>query len=324
MSAAHIHAIILTLNEELHIHRCIESLQGACATITVVDSGSTDRTVEIAKAMGAEILHNKWLNYATQMNFGIDACADRGGWLLRIDADEILDADSRETLETAVERASNEIDGLLVQRRIHFLGRRIKYGGIEPSWQLRLWRNGSGRCEIRWMDEHIRVEGRVEKSALVFSDINLNSLTWWTDKHNSYASREAIDALNKTFKFLPDDRLDQGGASPQAKIRRLLKNSVYMKLPGGVRAMVYFLYRYFLRLGLLDGRPGFYFHLMQGLWYRTLVDAKMMEILQHAAKHDTSITDAIEARTGFNPVSEKMRSAASKQVTDQQSLPNPQ
>jgi len=293
-----LHAIILTLDEAQHIARCIESLDGQCASITVVDCGSRDATVATAQRLGAEVVSNPWVNYATQMNFGIDHVAQRGGWLLRIDADEVLDGDSGETLREAIANAADDVDGLLVQRRIHFLGRRIRHGAIEPSWQLRLWRNGSGRCEQRWMDEHIQVGGRVAKSKLVLSDINLNSLTWWTAKHNSYASREAIDILNLRHGLLPPGTGD-APASPQARRRRFVKEKIYSKLSPGGRALIYFLYRYFLRLGFLDGRAGFYFHLMQGLWYRTLVDAKVLEIEDYAKANGLNLAAAIKDRTGI-------------------------
>jgi len=294
-----IHAIILTLDEEFHIARCIGSLNGQCASITVIDSGSTDATVAIASQLGARVLKNRWVNHATQMNFGIEALTDRGGWLLRIDADEVLDADSRETLKEAIANATDDVDGLLVQRRIHFMGQRIKHGSIEPSWQLRLWRNGRGRCEQRWMDEHIRVVGKVAKTGLVVSDINLNSLTWWTSKHNSYASREAVDVLNRKYDFMRSEDIPLDGASGQAKRRRFLKEQLYARVPAGLRALLYLLYRYVFRLGFLDGGPGWYFHVLQGFWYRTLVDAKITEIEEHAAAQGVPITAAIQQRTGI-------------------------
>lgn len=305
-----IHAIILTMNEEAHIARCIESISGHCTSITVVDSGSTDRTTEIAEGLGASVLSNRWINYAIQMNFGIDALRDRSGWILRIDADEVLDCDSSETLTGAVEKAGMNVDGLLVARRIHFLGRRIRHGGIEPSWQLRLWRNGCGRCEKRWMDEHIKVDGAVQRSGLVLSDINLNSLTWWTAKHNGYASREAIDVLNRRYGFLPQDTFGDDGASLQARARRFLKEHVYLNTPAGPRAIAYFLYRYLLRLGFLDGVPGYHFHLLQGLWYRNLVDAKVSEIRAYAEAQEISIEEAIRERTGIDPAPAEMIATA--------------
>lgn len=295
-----IHAIVPTFNAEQHIARCLESIRDHCASITVIDTHSTDRTVEIARGLGADVLTTDWINYATQMNFGIDALAGRGGWLLRIDADEIFDRDSTIGLRDAAATMAPDVDGILILRRMYFLGRRMRYGGIEPSYQLRLWRNGRGRCEQRWADEHIKVPGRVVKSGVVLSDINLNSLAWWTEKHNNYSSREAIDVLNRTHGFLPRPDADVSGMNTQARLRRILKEKVYMKVPGGARAMAYFLYRYLFRLGFLDGRAGLYFHLLQGLWYRSLVDAKLHEIREFAATHGVPITEAIRDRTGVN------------------------
>lgn len=294
-----VHAFILTLNEERHIVRCLESLAGHCASVTVVDSGSTDETVALAERHGAQILRNAWTNHATQVNFAIAALSDRGGWLFRIDADEVLDPDSAQSLSDCVHAVPAEVDGLLVRRRIVFMGRRIRHGGVEPSWQLRLWRNGRGRCEQRWMDEHVVVDGPVVRSGLVISDINLNSVDWWTAKHNGYASREAIDLLNRKYGFSTADDLRSGHASPQARRRRFLKERVYARIPKGARALLYFLYRYVLRLGFLDGAPGWYFTVMQGFWYRTLVDAKVMDIETFARESGASIPEAIAARTGI-------------------------
>lgn len=297
---AALHAIILTFNEEMHVGRCIDSIAAQCESITVIDSGSNDRTIEIARERGAEVLSNAWVNHANQINFGIDQLSSRGGWLLRIDADEIFDEDSRESLNKAIASSPDDVDGVMVQRRIYFLGRRICHGGIEPSWQLRLWRNGRGRCEQRWMDEHIQVAGRTAKSEIVLSDINLNSLTWWTAKHNGYASREAIEILNQRSGplFIQSDHGSK--ASPQARRRRFIKEKIYSRLSPGGRAILYFLYRYVLRCGFLDGREGLYFHLMQGLWYRTLVDAKVTEIERHARVNGLTIHEAIRNCTGVD------------------------
>lgn len=309
MNGPALHGLILTLNEERHIQRCIESLQGQCASILVVDSGSSDRTCDIARSLGAEILVHPFVTHAGQVNVAIDHLADRGGWLLRIDADEIFDKDSNQSLAQALTGAGAGagagVDGLLVQRRIHFMGRRIRHGGIEPIWQLRLWRNGQGRCEQRWMDEHIRVQGDVEKSGVILSDINLNSLTWWTAKHNSYASREVIDQLGRRHGFAAGDGIEQGGGAAQARLKRLIKHQFYHRLPGGLRALAYFFYRYALRGGFLDGRAGWYFHLLQALWYRTLVDAKASEIEAFARIHNMPITEAIHDRTGIDPLADR-------------------
>ena len=293
-----IHAIILTFNEERHIARCIRSLSDQCASITVIDSGSSDQTRQIAEDLGAEILVNPFVNHAEQVNFAIDELAHKSGWFLRIDADEVIDSKDSQDLAAAIGSAADDVDGLLIMRRIHFMGRRIRHGGIEPNWQLRLWRSGTGRCENRWMDEHIIVAGGVRQSAIVLSDINLNPLDWWIGKHNSYASREAVEVLNSNHHFKPVDKLS-AGAGGQATKRSFLKNKVYNKVPAELRSLLYFVYRYFVLLGFLDGRAGWHFHVLQGFWYRFLVDAKLHEVELYMKQHDTDVVTAIDKVLGI-------------------------
>lgn len=296
-----VHAVLLTLDEAMHLDRCLDSLAPVVASVTVVDSGSSDGTPDIARDRGAEVVTNPWVNYATQMNFAIALAERKGGWVMRIDADEVLEPAGSETLPGLLAGLPQEVAGVAVRRRIHFMGRRIRWGGIEPNWQLRLFRAGRGRCEQRWMDEHIVVDGAVARAHATISDINLKPLGWWIDKHNAYASREAIDLLDLRHDFLAAP----GGAaalrsSPGASVKRLVKKEVYARLPGGLRATLYFLMRYVALLGFLDGRAGFYFHALQAFWYRTLVDAKMAEIAAHAAAHGLTVPEAIRDRTGFD------------------------
>jgi glycosyltransferase involved in cell wall biosynthesis len=301
-------ALVLTFDEQKHIARCLQSIAGVCDAVLVVDSYSSDATADIARDFGAEVLQHPFRNYATQMNWGLDQLAGRGGWILRLDADEVVTAATAQKLRRWVESAPPEVDGLFVRRRIHFMGRRMRWGGVDPVWQLRLFRNGRGRCEMRWMDEHIEVPGATLQTDIVVDDINLNSLTWWTEKHNRYASREAID-------ILLSERRDEGATAAihgQAQIKRWLKTHLYLRLSPGLRSTLYFLYRYVVRLGVLDGREGFYFHLLQGHWYRTLVDAKVQEIRNQENAEDCSLERAIQAVTGFSvgPAAEEPRPAA--------------
>jgi len=298
---AEIHAIILTLNEAQHISRCIESIRAICKTILVVDSGSTDDTVEIARSLGAAVVVHPWLNYATQFNHGITAMVGHSGWLMRIDADEYMTLESAASAMALLDKAPTEVSGILVRRQIIFLGRRIRWGGVEPNWQLRLWRAGQGACEQRWMDEHIMVSGRVIKSDIDIVDENLNSLDWWTTKHNQYASREVIDILSSRGLFLNNDDINLSNASRQAIVKRFIKDNLYNRLPAGLRSIMYFAYRYFFRLGFLDGRSGYFFHILQGFWYRTLVDAKASEVESFAATAGVSIGEAVRIKTGFDP-----------------------
>jgi len=150
------------------------------------------------------------------------------------------------------------------------------------------------------MDEHIQVAGSVAKTGVVLSDINLNSLTWWTAKHNGYASREAVDILNLRHNLRPVDVNAGKYASLQARRRRFLKEKIYGNISPGARALLYFIYRYIVYFGFLDGREGFYFHILQGLWYRILVDAKVSEINTYSQSHGMPIADSIKARTGID------------------------
>lgn len=296
--------IILTRDEARHIRRAIASVKDIATRIVVVDSGSTDDTVALAQAAGAEVLHNRWVNHATQFNWAVDQIGNDGGWIMRLDADEVVTPD----LAAEIVCGLPDVAGIFVRRRIHFLGQPVRYGGVFPIRVLRLFRHGAGRCEDRWMDEHILVDGATAALRGEIIDDNQNSLDWWIAKHNAYASREVIDVLNRTHRFLP-------GALPaagQVGVKRWVKDNIYAQLPGGMRAGAYFLYRYVLRFGFLDGRQARSFHVLQGFWYRYLVDAKLQEVQRHMRTHNTSAVEAIHQVLGIDlrPDAEPARRAA--------------
>ena len=273
-------AIILTYNEEKHISRCINSLKNICEEIFVIDSFSKDRTVEIAKEAGAQVYQNPWKNYATQFNWGLKNCPITTEWIWRIDADEFLEGNLGPAMKKALAECNNEVNGVYVRKRIDFMGKPLLHGGWYPSYHLKVWRRGHGECENRWMDEHIRIFSgttiTVEEGNQV--DANLNDLTWWTEKHNGYATREMADMLMMEYG------LDDRGKEVQAKFwgteeqrKRWLKVK-YIKAPLFLRPFINFNIRYILKGGFLDGKEGFIWHFLQGFWYRFLVDAKIYEI----------------------------------------------
>ena len=176
---------------------------------------------------------------------------------------------------------------------MHFLGRKIRWGGMYPVHMLRLWRTGRGHIEARWMDEHILVDGPVTHIDGELADINLNTVGWWTAKHNGYATREAIDQLLRD-KSAPDTAT----LSPQARRKRWIKDNLYARLPLGLRPLLYFLYRYILRLGFLDGWQGLAFHTLQGFWYRFLVDVKIAEIRRLMQSRNQDLATVVEAEYG--------------------------
>ncbi len=287
--------VILTKNEELHIERCLASVSAFASHMLVVDCGSTDRTVELARAAGAEVLTNAWVNYATQLNWGIARVPDGTDWIMRLDADEIVTPDLAHEIAQKLPDLSEDVGGVYVSRRMTFLGRPMRWGGLFPVRILRLFRKERGRCEMRWMDEHVMVEGNVANFDGEVLDDNLNSLTWWTDKHNGYASREVVDLLNLEYGFIPHETVADLTGGQQAGVKRWLKENVYVRLPGGLRAFAYFFFRYVIRLGFLDGREGAVFHVLQGLWYRYLVDAKLFEVRKYMKEHAVDAPTAIKA-----------------------------
>lgn len=292
--------LILTFNEEEHIARAINSVLGVASRVVVVDSGSTDRTREIAASLGAESLFHPWVNYATQFNWGVAQLPAGTDWVLRLDADEFLTPELSAEIATCLPRLDPSIDGIYVPRRMTFLRRPIRHGGVFPVFVLRLFRHGQGRCENRWMDEHIIVGGPTGRFTGELIDDNLKPLSWWTEKHNRYASREVIDLLNLEYRFTPQETIASLAGRQQAGVKRWIKERAYARLPGGFRAFVYFAYRYFFRLGFLDGREGLAFHMLQGLWYRFLVDAKLHEVRHAMGEERLTAVQAIDRVLGIS------------------------
>lgn len=271
--------VILTYNEEKHIARAIRSVAGLARQIFVVDSGSGDATASLAQAEGAVVLRRRFVNYAQQFQWALDNAPITASWILRLDADEVIDPALGAEIERKLPTLGPETTGVYLKRRHIFMGRWIRHGGRYPLTLLRLVRRGRGRIENRWMDEHLVVDGGgcVEFDE-PFSDDNLNDLNFFIEKHNGYASREAIDILRRRYSLGPDvERLSAKGSGAQAARRRWIKLNLYDRLPFGIGPAGYFLYRYILRAGFLDGREGAIYHLLQGFWYRFLVAAKVEE-----------------------------------------------
>lgn len=290
--------LVITLNEAIHIERCLQSLQGLCDRVLVVDSGSSDDTAAICRRLGGEVVVHPFVTHAGQVNVGLDMLGEPdGSWVLRIDADEYLDPRQHDMLRDRIAAAPIGVAGFELRRHIIFLGRRLRWGGLEPNPQLRLWRLGRGRSEQRWMDEHVVVDGDVRATQIDLFDENLNSISWWTDKHNRYASREAVQILLANADTGKASATDQGRLGRIPAIKRLIKERIYNRIPLALRAFLYFSLRYVVLLGFLDGVPGLFFHFLQGCWYRLLVDAKVLEIRQRV-KAGTSLADAIRDHLG--------------------------
>jgi glycosyltransferase involved in cell wall biosynthesis len=276
MTLSSLTAVILTKNESIHLARCIASLAQCAERIVVVDSFSTDDTVEIARNAGADVVQNPFRNYASQFNWALDNCKIASRWTMRIDADEYVDAKLADNISQRLDRLGEETTGVSVTRYISFLGRVIRHGGVSPQQTLKIWRTGLGRIESRWMDEHtVLSQGGISSFDGALIDDNLKGLNFWIEKHNRYAIREVIDLMNEEYQFFKEQGL--AGTSKEAEAKRRQKKAVYARAPLLYRALFLFVYRYIFRLGFLDGKAGLSFNLLQTLWYRYIVDLKIIE-----------------------------------------------
>ncbi|WP_116090373.1 glycosyltransferase family 2 protein [Sphingomonas crusticola] len=296
--------VILTYNEEMHIARAIDSAKAFSSDILVVDSFSTDRTVDIARSSGARVLQNKFINHSRQFAWGLENGDIRAEWTLRLDADEIIGADLAQRIRNELPNLPSDVAGVTFSRRHIFMGRWVRHGGRYPLHLLRLWRTGQGAVEDRWMDEHVVLTGgRAIQFEGFFADASLRDLSSFIAKHNRYATLEAVEVLNQRhnlFERARDANLHNSGR--QMKMKRLIKERIYNKLPFAIGPLAYFLFRYLIQLGFLDGREGLIYHFMQGLWYRLLVEAKTDELEPRIAackSRDERIALLIDA-TGLN------------------------
>lgn len=250
--------IILTFNEEKHIKRCLENVLRFSKKVYVIDSPSTDRTQEFCKEYeNVEVVVHKYPgNQAEQFNWALDNLNIDTEWILRLDADEYLSDELIGEIEKKLPTLPENVTGCIMKRDVVFMNRRIRHGKVKSLQLLRLWRTGKARIENRIMDEHtILTDGEVILLKNYFFDHNINGIDAWVRKHLDYSNREIL-----TLK----------DSSIQNK-----RKGLYYSLPAFHRGFWFFLFRYIILGGFLDGKAGFVWNFMQCWWYRTLVDVKM-------------------------------------------------
>lgn len=284
--------IILTYNEAMHIERCIESARRVTDRIYVVDSHSTDGTQEIVRLAGADVIEHDYVNQAQQLQWAIDNLPLSTEWIMRIDADEYLTDRLVDEIKTQLPEFPKDITGVFLPLDVIFQGKNVKHGRLHPPRIMRIWRRGKAYMEQRWMDERmVLTEGSSTTFKGRFVDHNLNSLAWWTQKHNNYSNRElAVEAM----------RIYDIGADNEALKGRNQKKGMYYRLPPFFRAGVFFSVRYFLLGGFLDGKAGLIWATLQAYWYRFLIDAKLSEMKRQLGKNPTREQVIEYFRTRYN------------------------
>jgi glycosyltransferase involved in cell wall biosynthesis len=270
--------IIATRNEEHNLPRCLEAVQGV-QQIHVVDSQSTDETVEIARSYGAEVAQFHYRGgWPKKRQWAMDTLPIACDWILLLDADEILTAELREEMRAAIQ--DPDIDGYYVGLQMYFLGRALRHCGA-AFWKLALFRRGKGgfECRLREQDpsmadmevhEHIVVDGRTARLRNAVLHLNTESLSRYIQKHDEYSNWEA----RVWSRGAGQSELPASVFGNQAQRRRWLKRK-FMRVPGS--SALLFFYRYIVRCGFLDGVPGLIYCAFQAIQCFQ-VKAKMYEL----------------------------------------------
>ncbi|HYN10675.1 MAG TPA: glycosyltransferase family 2 protein [Vicinamibacterales bacterium] len=283
--------VVLTFNEERNLPACLENVAGWAADMVVVDSGSTDRTVALAREFGARVVEHPFETHTRQWQWALANVPLTTDWVLALDADQRLTPELRAEIAERLQQPGETV-GFFLNRRQIFRGRWIRHGGYYPKYLLKLFRRASVSLDdTELVDHHFQVAGRTENLRFDMIEDNQNeaSIAVWIAKHNRYATLQARqDVLHESLadpaageSSAPASPPAHRAGGPDARTRRLKR--VWGRLPLFVRPCLYVFYRYVLRLGFLDGKEGFVFHVLQGFWYRLLVDINTDELRSRAA-----------------------------------------
>lgn len=265
--------ILLTFNSAAVIERTVSAARRVSRHVIAVDSNSTDGTQDILARLGCEVFTRPFRHYADQRNWAIETLGVRFDWQLHLDADEVLDAVAADAVLEVVAANGTGVS-YIFHRRTHFMGRKLRFGGAS-NYHLRLFRTGDARCEDRLYDQHFVTRVATARLPGVLDDLNVGNLTEWVARHNRWASLEAEEVSGPDVAAA---RTVEGRLSADPRERRRMYKGAYYRAPRILRALGYFAFRYFVLLGFLDGRPGFYYAALQAFWFRLLVDAKLDEI----------------------------------------------
>ena len=272
--------IILTRNEEIHIERAIKSALSITNNVIIIDSNSTDNTIFIAQKYNVIIKNASFNNFSEKLNWCIESIEFKTPWVVRLDADEYFTNNFERKLSKYLNNIEPDVSAIFVNRQLWFMNKYIKHGGYYPNLSIRIWKDKSVVCEARDLDEHLIVKSGFPKFLdLDIIDNPLFNFTHWIIKHNSYAILEAKTYLKnlESNTSTTQKEIKNSFFGKKSERKRWIKESVYYALPIFFRSFLYFLYRYILKFGFLDGTRGFLFHFYHSLWYRFLVDTIIFE-----------------------------------------------
>jgi len=276
-----IDVLIITYNEALNLPHCLKSVRGWVNRIFVIDSGSTDGTPDIAREHGAEVVHHPWEGYARQKNWAIDTLQFESPWVLLLDADEAITSALRDEIQEVVSRPVDEVaeNGFFINRLSYFMDRPIRHCGYFPSYNMRLLKAGAGRFEDREVHEHVIISDPVGYIAEPMLHDDRRGLEHYIAKHNRYSTLEARALFKEIHQ--PENVRDEANLAARSRRHRWLKRHVMAYVP--FSGMWRFLYMYFIRGGILDGRAGFEFSRFISM-YDYMVALKLRQLRREAKR----------------------------------------
>ena len=272
--------IVLTFNEGANIDACLRAVAGWALQVLVVDSGSTDDTLTIARKYGAEIFTHAFESHVRQWDWALRNLPIRGDWVMGLDADQVVSPElAAEMAELGSDRFK-DVHGVYVIRRQIFRGQWIKHGGYYPKYLLKLFRPAFVITDDNdLVDHHFHVRGPVArlKYDLIEANRKEDDISFWIGKHNTYSKKLAVEEFMRRAGRRPDLIDSSWTGTPDQKTLQMKK--MWVRIPLYVRPFLYFLYRYFAQLGFLDGKEGAIFHFMHAFWFRLLVDIHLDDML---------------------------------------------
>jgi glycosyltransferase involved in cell wall biosynthesis len=280
--ARRLSVVILTFNEEDNIENCLKSLSNWNVEIFVLDSYSTDRTVEIAKRYTSNIFHNRYEGHAQQWDYALRNLNIPTEWIFAMDADFRMTEKLKRAIDIEL-ATSCDTNGYYVRHKQIFRGKFIRFGTIYPRYWLRLFRKGTASVDSNdLVDLHFYVQGATKRIEydVVEDNAKERDIGFWVTKQCKFAKKQAIEELKRRQSSASFPVKPTLLGTPDQKTLWLKK--YWYQMPLYIRPFLYFFYRYIVRLGFLDGKQGFIYHFTQAFLYRLIVDIELDSLLRES------------------------------------------
>ena len=288
--------LLLTYNESLNVESCLRSLAPWWHDVHVVDSGSTDGTVELVRQYTDHVYFHEYVDHRSQLTWALEHVPFDSEWLLIMDADNALTLALRQQIAHAIAHAPANVNGYFVAHRYYFRGQRMR--GFKP-WSLRLLRRGHFTVDQSEMvDFRFVVQGQVGylSGVMIESNKKEDDVNFWIDKHQRFAKRLAIEEYLRRHGYLSWSHPPRLFGTADERIAWFKER--WYHLPLFLRPVLYYLYRYVFRLGILDGREGLVYHFLHALWFRLLIDIGIVELQESIESGRCTVAELTAAYHG--------------------------